>query len=361
MEVTLKEPDATFLVNVAQSAYVDPVEFEELGAEEYWKNPLGCGKYVFKTWDPGNQLVFEKNERYSGENYSNVGKIIFKPISEDLTRVSALQTNEVNLIFAVPYEQLETVKTDSNLVIEQMAGSMSLWMGVQCAEPSPCADVHFRKALSACIDRALIASNIYGNATPLFWGAPSFSLGYDESQDGKYFQYDLAEAKQELAESGYTGEPLKFIVPTTWFPKVNEIVQTLVAMFGEVGINADVQLLEGAAYSQARSSGDYDICLQNYRFGVNNAMWYWLQFVFNYGKYNYNNQEALDLLTATYRATNETDSVNSLKQALTLMAEDCAPMIPLLVFETNGAYQKDWNGIKIFPDNNYDIRNVTKN
>ena len=72
-------------------------------------------------------------------------------------------------------------------------------------------------------------------------------------------------------------------------------------------------------------------------------------------------KEALDLLTATYRATNETDSVNSLKQALTLMAEDCAPMIPLLVFETNGAYQKDWNGIKIFPDNNYDIRNVTKN
>lgn len=361
MEVTLKEPDATFLVNVAQSAYVDPVEFEELGAEEYWKNPLGCGKYVFKTWDPGNQLVFEKNERYSGENYSNVGKIIFKPISEDLTRVSALQTNEVNLIFAVPYEQLETVKADSNLVIEQMAGSMSLWMGVQCAEPSPCADVHFRKALSACIDRALIASNIYGNATPLFWGAPSFSLGYDESQNGKYFQYDLTEAKQELAESGYTGEPLKFIVPTTWFPKVNEIVQTLVAMFGEVGINADVQLLEGAAYSQARSSGDYDICLQNYRFGVNNAMWYWLQFVFNYGKYNYSNQEALDLLTATYRATNETDSVNSLKQALTLMAEDCAPMIPLLVFETNGAYQKGWDGIRIFPDNHYDIRDVTKN
>ena len=33
MEVTLKEPDATFLVNVAQSAYVDPVEFEKLGAE----------------------------------------------------------------------------------------------------------------------------------------------------------------------------------------------------------------------------------------------------------------------------------------------------------------------------------------
>ena len=361
MNVILTEPDATFLDNVSKSAYVEPNAFNELGAEEYWKQPLGCGKYTFVSWDPSNQLVFSRNEKYWGENTSNVTRIVFKPITEDITRVSALQTNEVNLIFAVPFEQIATISGNSDLVLEQMPGSMSLWIGTQCDPGSICSDPNFRKALSYSIDRELIAEGIYGNATALHWGAPSFSIGYVAEEEGKHFQYDLEKAAEYLAQSSYNGETIRMICPTTWFPKVNEIVQTLVAMFGDIGVNVDLQLLEGAAYAAARGSGEYDICLQNYRFAVNNARWYWLQFVFNYGKYNYANQEALDLMTATYHAANTELSKQNLESALKLMAEDYAPMLPLLVFETNGAYQKEWSGIKIYADNQYDLRDVTRN
>lgn len=360
MTVTLIEPDATFLYNVATSAYVQPDLFEEQGADQYWENPQGCGPYTFVSWDPNNQLIFDRNENYWGENTSNVDRIIFKPVSEDITRVSALQTGEINLIMSVPYEQLSAIEGDSNLTMVQMEGSMALWLGVQCSEESICSDENFRRALSACIDRELIATAIYGNASPLYWGVPSFSLGYDEEEIGNYFQYNLDEAKKYVEQSGYNGETLTFICPTTWFPKVNEITQTLVAMFGEIGVNVELQLLEGAAYSTARGNGEYDLCLQNYRFGVNNTKWAWLQFVTNYGMYNYGNQEALDLLTSAYRTADEESSTSDFTAALKLMAEDCAPMLPLLTFETNGAYQNGWEGIQIYSDNQYDLRNVTK-
>lgn len=360
MTVTLVEPDATFLANVATSAYVESSVFDAAKADEYWENPQGCGPYKFVSWDPSNQLVFERNTKYWGELDSNVTKIVFKPISEDITKVSALQTGEVNLILDVPYEQVDKVKNDSNLTYEEMDGSMSLWMGVQCSADSICSDENFRKALSCSLDRELIASGIYGNATPLYWGAPAFSLGYDEAEIGNYFQYDKDLAKDYLKKSGYNGESLKFICPTTWFGKVNEITQTIVSAFGEIGVNVELELLEGAAYATARGNGEYDICLQNYRFSVNNAKWYWLQFVNNYGKYNYSNQEALDLLTSAYRTADEEQSVADLKAGLKLMAEDYAPMLPLLVFATTASYQNEWEGIEIYADNQYDLREVTK-
>ena len=70
VEITLKQPDASFLhiVAINFSAVVPKEEVAKYG-EDFGKNPVGTGPYKFVSWDLGKQLVLERNPGYRERVY----------------------------------------------------------------------------------------------------------------------------------------------------------------------------------------------------------------------------------------------------------------------------------------------------
>ena len=56
---------------------------------------MGTGPFTIESHQPGVRTVFKKNPNYWGKMEGNVDEIIFTPIANDSTRVSALLSGEV--------------------------------------------------------------------------------------------------------------------------------------------------------------------------------------------------------------------------------------------------------------------------
>ena len=359
MLVKLRKCDPQFLLNVADSAYVEPDTFERVGAEKYWSNPLGCGRYTFAAYYQGQSITFYRNRNYWGDNSSGPEVITYRIVTDGDERVDVFCDNSADMITSIPYDRINDVRADVDVKLFRTAGTEELWLGTQCKPTSPCSDINLRRAISLCIDRSLIAVNIYGNGYPQYSISPSYIFGKSDYYGFEFYKHDVDKAKEYLKNSSYDGEALKLIVPISRFDRVDELVQTLNAMLNNVGINVEIQMLEGAAFMSARGNGEYDLCLQSHRFTMCDVKWMWQQFVYNHGKYHYNNNTALKLITDAYHSPDMEKASDYMNEALALMADDCAPIIPIALFETNFAYRSQWTGIKTYSDGRFDISSIT--
>src|SRR5699024_2006295 len=100
------------------ASIVSPEAVEEYGAD-FSNNAVGTGPYKLKEWEPGVEVVLEKNEDYF-KDVPSIDKITFKPISESQSRVADLESGKLDFIVNVPPDDLNRLEDDSNLqVIEQ--------------------------------------------------------------------------------------------------------------------------------------------------------------------------------------------------------------------------------------------------
>ncbi len=91
--------------------------FEKVGMEGFRKDPIGTGALKFVEWKKNERLVFEANKRYwrAPLPYS---KVIYRPYPETAARIAALIAGEVDLITAVPPDQVEVIETSGTAKVE---------------------------------------------------------------------------------------------------------------------------------------------------------------------------------------------------------------------------------------------------
>ncbi|MBJ7452044.1 MAG: hypothetical protein JHC71_08175, partial [Blastococcus sp.] len=59
-------------------------------------NPVGTGPFTFVSWQRDSNLVLEKNEDYWQEGLPYLDKITFRPIPDEDTRLSSLQSGDID-------------------------------------------------------------------------------------------------------------------------------------------------------------------------------------------------------------------------------------------------------------------------
>ena len=352
-----KEPDVLFINNIATSgcfhpAYVEPKAFQELGTDAYFENPIGCGPYSFVSWDPGNELILERDPNYDYWDDSiktNVDRYVISTISEDMTRVSSMQTGESDMIISVPYEQLETLQGTEGVKVEQMDGSTAYWLGIECGEGYVFNDPNLRQALSECLDRATIATSIYGLADPLYWYVPSYCNAYDPDCEGNYYQYDPEHAKELVANSNYDGTPIRLVAVNS-FAKMTELSQAMVSMLQDAGFVVDLQMIEHSALNEMRGGGQYDIFISNYAFTTDASWFLEIQIVADRGHFEFDNQEIKDMITEANQILDETERADVMREVCRMCAELYGPQMPMFTMQTTMATRDDVSGYIMFPN-----------
>ena len=59
-----------------------------------YKHPTGTGPFKFKSWTVSEKLEMVRNNQYWGKK-AKLGRVIFRPISNNTARNQALQTGEI--------------------------------------------------------------------------------------------------------------------------------------------------------------------------------------------------------------------------------------------------------------------------
>lgn len=197
----LSEPFTPFLGNIAMhaAAIVSPAAIERYG-KDISINPVGTGPFKFVSWDPGVEVILEKNED-CWRGAPEVEKLIFRPIVEPQTRLTELESGNVDFIIGVPPDDLQRLKDDSELLVVEMPEMHTWYLSLNCQQP-PFNDKLVRQAANYAINKDSIVDNILKGTgvlaknllPPLIWGY---------TDDVRDYSYNPEKAKELLKEAGY--------------------------------------------------------------------------------------------------------------------------------------------------------------
>jgi peptide/nickel transport system substrate-binding protein len=222
--------------------------FEKVGMEGFRKDPIGTGALKFVEWKKDERLVFEANKQYWRAPLP-YEKVIYKPYPETAARIAALIAGEVDLITAVPPDQVEVLEKSGSARVEGAlyAGFFAYYLN---AKNAPLDNKLVRQALHYAVDRQAIVKKLWrGRGVVPNDAYPSVDkIGYDKSKPA--FEFDPKKAKALLAKAGYKGEEIVIESAVGYLANDKQLTETLGAMFQEVGIKAKVQLIEYSVRAQ---------------------------------------------------------------------------------------------------------------
>lgn len=197
----LDEPFAPFLGNIAMhaAAIVSPAAIMEHG-KDVALNPVGTGPYKFVSWDPGVEVILEKNED-SWRGVPTVDRLIFRPIVEDQTRLTELEAGSVDFIVGVLPDDLEYLKNSTDLQVVEQPGMHTWYLSLNC-QRAPFDNVLVRQAANYAINKESIVDNILKGTGVLAKNLlPPVVWGYTD--DVHDYSYDPEKARALLEEAGY--------------------------------------------------------------------------------------------------------------------------------------------------------------
>ena len=248
--IHFKEPDANFVAAYFHLYAMPKKYIEQVGEEEFAKNPVGTGPWKFRSWKPKEEMVFEAFDGYwNKEARPTVRNLVVKLIPEDLTRVAAFKTGAVDLIDAVPLAAVTEFKNQPNTKTATLRTGNNLNLAFPTHMPgNPFIDQRVRLAAAHAIDMdAIIKTVLFGQAERYAEVAEG-ATGYNP--DLKPFAYDPKKARQLLAEAGF---PRGFDTPcynliTPREPNVKEMGEAIYAYLSASGIRCKVVGLEYNAW-----------------------------------------------------------------------------------------------------------------
>jgi peptide/nickel transport system substrate-binding protein len=194
----------TFYAGIATGAnWIVPKKYvERVGEEGFKKAPVGAGPYKFVSFTPGVELVLEAVDGYWRKT-PHVKRLVFKSVSDVATRLVMLKRGDVDAAYGLPGEIGEEVRRTPGLTLKPTPFTSCHWLlfADQFDSGSPWHDRRVRLAATHAVDRQAINraeslgfSKITGSIIPtsfdFYWQPP-------------VIPFDLAKAKQLLAEAGY--------------------------------------------------------------------------------------------------------------------------------------------------------------
>ena len=202
---------------------------------------------------------YVKTEAFSDYWNGDVGlsSLTFQVISDPNTRALALKDHEVDIAYEPPKSQVKSLKNSENTnAITQLspgAGAARLNM-----YKSPTNDVKLRKALNYAVPQELIVNEVLNGIGVPAKGPIAKSIYWSAHEKLPAYGPDMKQAKSLVDESKYNGEKLKLLVSNNMVDG-KLLAQVLQQQFNKIGVTAEIQIMEEAAFDDAVRNGDAHI------------------------------------------------------------------------------------------------------
>ena len=243
------------------------------GIENYATTNLnGTGPFKIAERQVGFRTVMVPNEAWWGEPEHNLTEVIYTPVESDATRVAALLSGELDMIYPVPIQDVPRVNGADGISVMQSPELRTIFLNMDQARDellysnvtgkNPFKDKRVRQAIYQAIDVVAIQERVMGGASrpSALMVGPGIN-GYDASIDER-MPYDPEASKALLAEAGYPdGFRIGMDCPNDRYVNDEEICLAVVGMLARVGIEVDLNAQTRSKYFAKILSRDQSFSL----------------------------------------------------------------------------------------------------
>ncbi|WP_245183646.1 ABC transporter substrate-binding protein [Lentibacillus salicampi] len=242
VQFTLSEPNAPFLNTLAMAAFgiASPESIEKHG-EDFFKNPVGTGPFIFEEWVPDDSITLTKNEDYFGEA-AKVDEVIFRTIPDNGARFMELQAGSIDIMNGLNPQDIQNVESDENLQAIYRPSMNVGYMAFNTDKEGPMSEKLVRQAINLAIDKDELLKLYEGIGKPATNPIPPSMWGHND--DIEDYGYDPEEAKSLLSQAGY-GDGMDLVLhtfsnPRDYMPQPKVTAQAIQEMLKDVNINVEI-------------------------------------------------------------------------------------------------------------------------
>jgi len=241
---------------------VKPLDFKNKEEMITARQANGTGPYILTAREPDVRTTMKRNPDWWGwkdrKFDGNVDEVVYTPITNDATRLSALIAGNVDLINdPAPQDVPKLAQTPGVKVIEGIEQRIVfLGMDQQRDEllysnvkgKNPLKDKRVRQALYQAIDiDAIHKSTMRNLSKPTGGMTPSPVQSTPEIE--KRLAFDVNGARKLLADAGYPqGFEVTLDCPNNRYVNDEKICQAIAAMWSKIGVNTKLVTLPRAQY-----------------------------------------------------------------------------------------------------------------
>ncbi len=216
--IKLLHPFSPFQYYVTLSTcFVHPREAVEYYKEDFFKNPVGTGPFIFVSWTPDRELVTKRNMGYWGKDEQGnqlpfLDEVRFTFIKDDKTQLLELKQGNLEESYRVPNESFGDIVDDKKQPKGEYAKfqllhvpAMSSQFYGMLVQAKPFSDKRVRQAICYAIDRERIIRYVLKGqaAGPSVHGlVPPSMPGYPTDKIQGY-SFDRDKGRALLAEAGF--------------------------------------------------------------------------------------------------------------------------------------------------------------
>jgi len=230
---------------------------------------IGTGPFLFEEYSPGNLISVQKNPDWWGGEVE-WDQVVFRPITQDASRLAALLNGDVDMIDYPPTIDLPQLQEDPDFNVSTIPSDRLIYLmpGYKHIEPfitdndgnvmvpNPMRDMRVRKALSLAVNREAIRDRIMGGASlPAKNIVPPGFFGYIDGLEAD--PYDPAAAQALLAEAGY-GDGFRVTLhgPNDRYINDARILEAVAQMWSRIGITTEVDAMPRNIFFSRLIRGD---------------------------------------------------------------------------------------------------------
>ncbi|MEP2703739.1 MAG: ABC transporter substrate-binding protein [Roseibium sp.] len=229
----------------------------------------GTGPFKIVSHEPGVSTNYETNTDWWDEAKHNLDAVEFTPIGSDATRVAALLSGEMDMVYPIPVQDIKRINDNSGTVALTGPELRTIFLGMDQMRDeliysdvkgkNPFKDAKVRKAVYQAINVEAIKQKVMRNlATPSAIMISPFL--FSKAGDFQRYPYDPDASKALLAEAGYAdGFSVGMDCPNDRYVNDEAICQAVAAMLARVGVKVDLNAQPKAKYfAKILASGGYD-------------------------------------------------------------------------------------------------------
>lgn len=248
-------PDLTVPVAViinSKVAKAHATEKDPWATEYLHKNPAGSGAFKVARWDPGQQLVYERNDGWTSGKPPAVKRVIIREVPSPATRRALLERGDIQMSFDMPNKDAKELAGLGKVKVEATPIENTIYCLCPNLAFEPFKDKRVRQAIAWSVPyEAVFQASAYGSGRPLWGGASPKPATTDWPQPFPY-KTDLDKAKALLEEAGHGKGfevPLSIALDQVdWMEPAALLIQENLA---RIGIRAPIEKIPGANWRTA--------------------------------------------------------------------------------------------------------------
>ncbi len=213
-------------------------------------NANGTGPFMITAREADIRTVAVPNPDWWDTAEHNLTEVVFQPIASDSTRIAALLSGEMDMVYPVPIQDVPRVDATAGVTALTGPELRTIFLGLDqdrdellhssVTGTNPFQDRRVRLAMYQAIDIDAIVERIMrGQATPAATMVAPGIQGFPE--DLQRHPFDPEAAKTLLAEAGYPdGFSVTLDCPNDRYVNDEAVCQAIVGMLARIGIEVDL-------------------------------------------------------------------------------------------------------------------------